>query len=167
MNHPLHTQKGVKGFVKVPPQERFWWRVEKQSVATSPNVKTPCWIWTSGTNKKGGYGQFYVGNKAFVASRWIYQQIHGELDATIQVCHKCDNPKCVNPDHLFAGTATENYYDSIRKGRMKISPRRTHCVNGHELVGDNVSEYKTKTGTTNRRCRKCKNERERIAYHGQ
>lgn len=57
------------------------------------------------------------------ASRVAYMIAHGEIDDDLLCCHTCDNPSCVNPDHLFLGTANDNLQDMIRKGRAVLSTK--------------------------------------------
>lgn len=77
-----------------------------------------CWIWMGslGTN---GYGQF--GGKR--AHRIAYETANGPLPAGLYVCHRCDNPRCVRPEHLFLGTQRDNIHDAMRKGRMAFQGR--------------------------------------------
>jgi hypothetical protein len=94
-------------------EEKFW-----------PNVRiTPgCWVWDGALSEKG-YGQLWLDNKIRLAHRISYQMHQGEEAGKLFVCHRCDNPKCVNPEHLFLGTAKDNALDMHRKGRANIPSR--------------------------------------------
>lgn len=81
-----------------------------------------CVEWTGGTTTKG-YGLFHFDGRMRPAHRWAYEQAHGPVGAEIDVCHHCDNPRCVNLDHLFAGTRLDNMRDAKAKGRTSRKPR--------------------------------------------
>lgn len=78
---------------------------------------TDCWIW-NGNRDKNGYGRISVGGTQQQAHRVSYMLYHGDFPTDLYVLHKCDNPSCVNPNHLWLGTTQENTQDKIRKGRQ-------------------------------------------------
>jgi len=81
-----------------------------------------CWNWQVNLHVYRGYGMFWTGRRqeGYVkAHRWSFRHFHGEDPGDLYVCHKCDNPQCVNPDHLFLGTQDDNMKDMKAKGRRK------------------------------------------------
>src|SRR4051812_10004906 len=89
--------------------ERFWANVQKGD---------GCWTYTGVTNAKG-YGQLQVAkNVTRLAHRFSYELNVGPIPDGLFVCHHCDNPPCVRPDHLFLGTVTDNARDAASKGRL-------------------------------------------------
>lgn len=79
-----------------------------------------CWEWTGAVineKRKMFYGSAFVCGHTFRAHRLAYRLYNGMFDESLFICHKCDNPKCCNPGHLFLGTAKDNYYDCMGKGR--------------------------------------------------
>jgi hypothetical protein len=93
-----------------------------------------CWIWKGATTRPRehprAYGQFYYNGKTIVASRASHLLFVGEVPDGMDVCHTCDNPLCVNPNHLFIGTRSENMKDCADKGRYFIqeNPHLTHTA---------------------------------------
>lgn len=94
-----------------------------------------CFNWQGAKNSKG-YPVVWMDGKRQYASRVIYRIAYGPFDEGLDVCHRCDNPACVRPEHLFLGTAKDNVRDAIAKGRWKNPPsrlgaRRALCPKGH------------------------------------
>lgn len=81
-----------------------------------------CHYWTGPPGAKG-YGAFYMNGAHYAPSRAAYVFYKGD-PGELYVCHACDNPLCVNPDHLFLGTAKDNFHDMLRKGRQNKDPNR-------------------------------------------
>lgn len=97
-----------------PVKERFMSHVRP--------VESGCWEWTASRHVKG-YGWFKFEGKITTAQRVSWRLFHGEIPPGISVLHRCDNPPCVNPEHLFLGTPAENTADMIAKGRQAFGPR--------------------------------------------
>lgn len=94
-------------------EERLWSYVDKSG---------GCWVWT-GNLTVSGYGQIETrdadgGRLVLVASRATWALANGPIPSGLEVCHHCDNPPCVRPDHLFLGTHADNMRDMARKGRV-------------------------------------------------
>lgn len=81
-----------------------------------PVTESGCWLWTGCCNQDG-YGKTKVHNKYIRANRWTWILFKGDIPADICVLHTCDVPSCVNPDHLFLGTHSDNMKDKAMKGR--------------------------------------------------
>jgi hypothetical protein len=94
-----------------PLPERFWAKVDRRG-------PDDCWEWT-GTKTRKGYGQIRVAGHNMQAHRVSYELNVGPITAGLFACHRCDNPPCVNPGHLFLGTAADNSSDMVARGRTR------------------------------------------------
>lgn len=124
----------------------FWQRVNKT---------VDCWEWT-GQLTIHDYGTISWNGKNISTHRisWIFK--NGKIEDGLCVLHKCDNRRCVNPDHLFLGTHIDNMRDMKIKNRGgKFNSLKTHCPSGHPYVESNTYLKKTKNGGPNRQCAKC------------
>lgn len=84
-----------------------------------------CWNWIGLTNNKGyGIINRHHSHRMTVASRVSWEIHRGPIPEGIFVCHHCDNPLCVNPDHLFLGSQTDNMRDCVKKGRLNVADHR-------------------------------------------
>lgn len=86
----------------------FWMQVKKSG---------HCWEWQGGLTQSG-YGRLYLNGKMVRAHRISYFLHKGDIKEKNIICHSCDNPKCVNPEHLWQGSSKDNVQDMIRKGRL-------------------------------------------------
>ena len=128
---------------KITPEERFWSHVDKRG-------HDECWLWLAG-KYVGGYGALrtaYKGRKFVRAPRLAWAIVNGPIPAGLWVLHRCDNPPCVNPAHLFLGTHKDNMRDREAKGRNVMS-RHPECSS---LWGPRKPEYQVR-GT---RCHQAK-----------
>jgi hypothetical protein len=144
--------------------ERFWEKVEKTDT---------CWNWT-GAKNKFNYGQFYYNGKVRKAHRVSYLMKNGHYDESLVVAHKCDNPSCVRPDHLFLATQRENVNDMVAKKRhgagqivtqtyeewLESRPNKSQkdlCSRGHRFSANNTRIKKIRERYA-RVCRTCQHE---------
>lgn len=117
----------------------FWERT--QAMASG------CIEWT-GPRDKGGYGRMSEGK---LAHREAFALAKGDPSGML-VCHSCDNPSCVNPDHLWLGTGKDNQSDCVRKGRARGMDMNC-CIHGHPF--DDKNTYWKPGGNGRRQCRAC------------
>jgi hypothetical protein len=103
--------------------KRFWKRVNKRGPMRVRRLGR-CWTWRGRLNQYG-YGRFTRNNGASVmAHRFSWEIVNGDMPQNAWALHRCDNPSCVRPSHIFPGTALENAEDARRKGRIPVGEQR-------------------------------------------
>lgn len=137
------------------PEQRFWEKVDKSGPipAHLPHLGN-CWVWIAGLNKDG-YGKFRYG-KDIYAHRYSWLIHFGKSMEGLGVLHKCDNPSCIRPEHLWIGTPLDNTRDCISKGRNHIPIIfAQQCLRGEQITNSKLRECliieiraRAKTGET-------------------
>lgn len=131
--------------------------MDKIDLQSEINLVTGCWEWLKFRNSLG-YAQTSWGNRSWAVTRLIYCATRGAFDPDLDICHSCDNPGCVNPEHIRVDEHRANLRDASKRGRLQ-GQWKTHCLRGHPLSGDNL--YRQPVSGF-RGCRTCQKARLRI-----
>jgi len=126
---------------RIAPVEQ---RLQDQSILVDGHL-----LW-GGTLDGDGYGRLHVEGKTPPVHRTVWEIVYGPIPPGIQVNHLCDTPPCIEPEHLYLGTQSDNMYDRVRAGRHANS-NKTHCPAGHPYSESNT--YNRPRG--GRECRAC------------
>lgn len=115
------------------PKERLISKIER--------LESGCWKWLGSKNKKG-YGMMVYKGRIHASHRVSWQEYNGPIPDGMLICHKCDNPSCVNPDHLFVGSNQDNMDDMKEKGRHWHKTPRGEQNKNSKLTWDQVREIR-------------------------
>lgn len=128
----------MTAYRNLPLETRFWQKVDKDG----PIIYglDNCWIW-SGCKLVSGYGVIQLNKKKIYAHRCSYEMNFGPIPIGIHVCHKCDNPLCVRPSHLFLGNFSENMRDKVSKGRQSKGSGRPLAKLTDSIIRDIRERY--------------------------
>lgn len=119
----MYCSRRCYGVAKaVPFSERF-----KRSIRV---METGCWHWKSDLP----YPKTTINGKSIGVHRASYEMINGPIPGGLEACHRCDNPRCVRPDHVFLGTQSDNIIDASRKGRMKSNVNAKRKLNDAQVT---------------------------------
>lgn len=133
--------------MRATAEERFWRKV----------IKADCWEWTAGRTRQG-YGQFWYGGRHVLVHRFSYEIIFGnQLPKGFQLHHRCENPGCVNPNHVVPLTPKQHTH--VGNSPAALCAKRTHCDNGHEFTKENTYIRPTEG---RRRCLICRRVKNRV-----
>lgn len=116
---------------KVDVSDRFWSKVD---------MSGDCWLWTASKHIHG-YGWFSLDGVTTLAHRMSYMLIFGDIPDSMNVCHMCDTPSCVNPKHLFLGTQQTNVQDMYAKGRRDIGENHPKSKLSNKQVKEIRAKY--------------------------
>ena len=114
--------------------ELFWTRVHKSST---------CWLWTGARKSQMGYGAIWCRPRLLSAHRLSWYIKHGPIPRGMMVLHRCDNPLCIRPSHLYLGTHTENMADMSKRGRTDRTGRPGMKNGRAKLTDEQVQEIRT------------------------
>lgn len=121
----------------VPIDERFWVKVDRRG-------DDECWPWTACRSQKG-YGRFRFNGNQTNAHRVAFILTRGPIADALLVCHRCDNPICCNPAHLFLGSNADNMADMVRKGRSGVGEPHPHLPHfkNRSLTADEITAIRS------------------------
>ena len=127
---------------RVPAEVRFWSKVSKTE---------SCWIWTGGRSDKG-YGIFAIEKRKLTgAHRYAFDLAFGPIVSDLEICHRCDNPACVRPGHLFAAPHAVNMVDMAMKGRSgqrRLPPEKVLAIRAEKAAGASHRSLAVKYGVS-------------------
>lgn len=138
------------GWMHIHRRVSFWTNIRY-------DVVTGCWNWTGCRNNRGYGKMHYRGKNQYVHRLSASFYLRYDLKSKLQVLHRCDNPACFNPKHLFIGTHADNMRDCVKKGRHDGPKPWEKCKLGHPMNGPNLRI----TAKGKRVCVACRDRRNR------
>lgn len=136
-----HTRESATKKLEGNPRDRFFSNIKKEEGGIG------CWVWT-GLASKQGYGRMTIKKRQKLAHRYSWEIHIGEIPDEMFVCHRCDNPTCVNPDHLFVGSRADNVKDMHEKNRNRDDRGSKHPM--AKLNEDKVIQIRKKINNGDR-----------------
>lgn len=137
-------------------------RVRFYSKFKPENGKCHIWQGSKSNTKYGKRANFWFKGKTITAARAVFILNGLDIPKGMVVCHTCDNPQCVNIEHLYIGTYSDNNSDTVKRNRYNNqNTKKTHCLKGHEFTENNI--LASKRGS--RQCKTCHRINTLAAYH--
>lgn len=119
-----------KGYISGNRNKNIEWKIDEKG----------CWICTSHSIKSNGYPMKQINKKKYLISHLVYIDNFGEIPSGMVICHKCDNPACINPEHLFLGTQLDNINDRCKKGRSSHGEKHGLKIRGDKNYRSKLTE---------------------------
>lgn len=115
--------------------------IKKRFFSKIKKTKKGCWLWTGACNNDG-YGNFWVGSRSWGAHRWsyYYHNKKAEAKSSVYICHTCDKPACVNPEHLFEGSSQANMFDAGIKNKLSVKLTRKKVLQIRKLHDEGIKQ---------------------------
>lgn len=166
MTHPLKGKPRAPQIPKSLPIEEAKRLVLLKVLPKIKVNERGCWVWQGWCNPQWGYGNTSWRGEVWGVHRLMWTVMRGEIPADKILCHRCDNPPCCNPDHLWLGTDQENHQDKAAKGRHHYGKLRC-CKWGHEFTPENtrITKVEGRPDLFRRQCIECARIRHNKKWH--
>lgn len=135
--------------IRIPSKNKIETRLISKEFFLEMRVVEPgtdCWIWQGSKLYRENYGRIFINGRYQRAHRIAYEIWNGPIPDGFLVCHHCDNPPCINPEHLFVGTDLDNVLDASRKGRLRNGLGPGEKSGWHKLNNEKVFAIRAALG---------------------